>query len=221
MGRYVYVKERKTLPGQPGHWSEKKKAEAVVTWLATGSPIETSRLINVPVQTVKMWKSQPWWEEMVEDIRNNESQQTDNKMSKLINKALDMLVERMEEGNYQYDQKSGRIVKIPMNASDITKVTQTLFDKRQLIRKQPTSIKTSPENTEQKLLKLAQQFAAFVGKSQKQELVSDYIEGETVVQDDDGVYRVKEELEHAIHEEREEGLQEGASVGTQEETQSC
>ena len=52
-----------------------------------------------------------------------------------------MPVSRIEEGDYQYDQKTGRLVKIPLKARDLERITSGLFDKRQLIRKQPTNIK--------------------------------------------------------------------------------
>ena len=115
MGNWVYVKNKKTKPHEPGHWSEKKQLEVVTTYLALGNLSETSRVCNVPMRTVTLWKSQEWWSKLVNDIQSGEGQRTDNKMSKTIDKALDMLMERMEQGDYQYDQKTGRLVKVPLD----------------------------------------------------------------------------------------------------------
>lgn len=189
MGKMVYVRENKTKPGQPGYWKEAKKIEAVTTYLALGNLAETSRVINVPIPTLKDWKTQDWWKTYVEDIQSESNVATDKKISKIIDKALDLLVDRMDEGNYQYDQARGKLVKVPLNAQDLNKVATALFDKRQLIRKQPTSIKTNPENTEARLLKLAKEFAKFVGnKVPEERVVNDYIEGETVHVTEDGGY---------------------------------
>ena len=201
MGKMVYVRENKTKPGQPGHWKESKRIEAVTTYLALGNMAETSRVINVPLETLKDWKTQDWWKTYVEDIQSESNVATDKKISKIIDKALDLLIDRMDEGNYQYDQARGKLVKVPLNAQDLNKVTSSLFDKRQLIRKQPTSIKTNPENTEARLLKLAQEFAKFVGnKVPEEKIVNEYIEGETVHVTEDGGYVFQpEEVVNAVH----------------------
>lgn len=178
MGRYVYVKERKTLPYEKGHWSEKKHIEAITTYLATGNITETARLINVPVVTVRSWMQKDWWESTIKEIQNGEGQKQDNKMTKVIDRALEVLITRIEEGDYQYDQKTGRMVKVPLKARDLERVASGLFDKRQLIRKAPTNIKESDLNQAERLVKLAQQFAEMAGKKPVEKLVNEHIEGE-------------------------------------------
>ena len=191
MGRYVYVKERKTLPHQPGHWNKKKQLEVVTTYLALGNLSEASRLCNVPLSTVEKWKMSPWWKEVVDDIQNGEGQRSDSKMSKIIDKALDMLEKRIEDGDYQYDQKTGRLVKVPLKARDLERVASGLFDKRQLIRKKPTHI-TTAESQGDMLKKLAEQFAKFSGQITKEKVVDEYIDETTVEQLEDGTFVVKE-----------------------------
>ena len=178
MGRYVYVKEKKNKPYEPGHWSEKKHLEVITTYLATGNVAETSRLCNIPAVTVRNWMQKDWWEATVREIQSGDGQKQDNKMTKVIDRALEMLMTRIEEGDYQYDQKTGRLVKVPLKARDLERVASGLFDKRQLIRKQPTTLKESDLNQAERLLKLAQQFSEFAGKKVEEKVVSEFIEGE-------------------------------------------
>ena len=179
MGKFVYVREKKTLPHEPGWWDKKKQLEAVTTYLATGSIAETSRIINVPYRTVQSWKLESeWWPKVVEEIQSGENQKIDKKMSRIIDKTLEKLVERIEDGDYMYDQKTGRMVKVPLKARDLERITSGLFDKRQLIRKQPTNIKADPSNQADRLLKLAEQFASFAAGKEKEEpkeIVDEYI----------------------------------------------
>ena len=179
MGKFVYVREKKTLPHEPGWWDKKKQLEAVTTYLATGSIAETSRIINVPYRTVQSWKLESeWWPKVVEEIQSGENQKVDQKMSRIIDKTLEKLVERIEDGDYMYDQKTGRMVKVPLKARDLERITSGLFDKRQLIRKQPTNIKSDPSNQADRLLKLAEQFASFAAGKEKEEpkeIVDEYI----------------------------------------------
>lgn len=206
MGKMVYVRSKKTLPNQPGQWSEKKQLEVVTTYLATGSNAETSRLCNVPVATINTWKTTDWWSNLIKEIQGGEGQKQDNKMTKVIDKALDVLMDRIEGGDYQYDQKTGRIVKIPLKARDLERVASGLFDKRQLIRKQPTNIKVDALNQSDRLLALAEQFAKFAGQKIEEKVVNEYIEGE---------------YEDALYEEQQEGLQSGTSVGTLPQEEPC
>ena len=179
MGNWVYVKTKKTKPHEPGHWTEKKQLEVVTTYLALGTVSETARVCNVPPRTIRYWRAQDWWTQLVNDIQSGEGQRADNKMTKAIDKALDLLMDRMEQGDYQYDQKTGRLVKVPLKARDLERVASGLFDKRQLIRKQPTNIKASDLGQADRLVQLATQFAKLVGeKVEPEKLVNEYIEGE-------------------------------------------
>ena len=45
-------------------------------------------------------------------------------MSKVIDKTLGMLMSRIDEGDFQYDQKTGRLVKIPLKARDLERIYQ-------------------------------------------------------------------------------------------------
>ena len=178
MGRMVYVKNKKTKPHEPGHWSEKKQLEVVTTYLALGNLAETSRVCNVPLRTLDTWKKAPWWAELVTSIQSGEGQRADNKMSKTIDKALDLIMDRLEQGDYQYDQKTGRLVKVPLKARDLERVASGLFDKRQLIRKQPTNIKATDLGQADRLLQLAEQFATFANqKKLPEQVINEYIEG--------------------------------------------
>lgn len=162
--------------------------------------VETARVTNVPVSTLENWKRAEWWDETVQSIQSGEGQKQDNKMSKVIDKALDLILERMEQGDYQYDQKTGRLVKVPLKARDLERVASGLFDKRQLIRKQPTNIKASDMNQQEHLLKLAEQFALMATgkKPAEPKVVDEFIENDTVVELEDGTFIVKD-----MQEERE------------------
>jgi hypothetical protein len=84
---------------------------------------------------------------------------------------------------------------VPAKLRDLNVAFNSLIDKRQLIRKQPTKI-IEQQTTATQLQNLADQFAQFVTGKTKQEkfndLVEDVIEGETVVQNEDGTWEVKE-----------------------------
>ena len=190
IGRYVYVKNNKTKAGELGHWKDTKKLEVVATWLATGNLAETARITRVPVRTIEKWRVSDWWKQQVNNIQSEEDQKLDAKSSKVIERALDHLMDRIENGEFIYDQKTGQVIRTPAKLRDLNTAFNTLLDKRQLLRNKPTKI-VEQQQTATQLQNLAEQFAKFVKNTAPKEV--EYIEGETVVQNEDGVWEVKDE----------------------------
>lgn len=226
-GKYVYVaapKKNDISQDDRAQWSDKKKNEALAFYVANGSLAETSRQCQVPYSTIKLWRSQDWWKDRLRDIQNEEYDKLDSKLSKALDKALDNVMDRIENGDYQYDPKTGQLIRVGAKLRDLNVAFNGLMDKRQLIRKQPTKI-VEQQSTATQLTNLAAQFAAFVSGKPVKETVDQlaYMDGDNVEQDDDGVYRVVDntvEIDDAIYDERQEGLQEGISLGKEKETQT-
>ena len=191
MGKFVYVRENKTQANQPGWWKESKRIEVVTLYLSTGSPSETSRISGVPLKTVESWMGKDWWKELIAKIRSEEDQALDAKLSKSMDRALTELMDRLENGEYIYDQKTGKVKRMPAKLRDLNIAFNNILDKRQLIRKQPTKI-VEQQTTAVALQQLAESFAKFVNKTEKELPTHELIEGETVVQGEDGVYEIKE-----------------------------
>ena len=216
-GRYVYVKAPKRndiSQTDRGNWSEKKKNEALAFFVANGSITETSRAVQVPVSTLNKWKASDWWKDRIRDIQNEEYDKLDVKLSKALDKALDQVMNRIEHGDHIYDPRTGAIRQIPAKLRDVNNAFNSIMDKRQLIRKQPTKI-VEQQSTAAQLANLANQFAAFVSGKKPTDNLKDvtleFIEGETVEQDEDGTYRVIDNSlgdDDALYDQRETGLQE-------------
>lgn len=195
-GGWKYVKAPpKTKVGEIGWWSQQKKDEALAVFTATKSNTLTAQQINVPVATIINWRRQDWWKERLAEIQSQDYEKLDGKLSNVIDKALDAVMDRLENGEYQYDIITKKIKRVPAKLRDVNATLNQIIDKRQLIRKLPTKI-VEQQSTATQLAKLAQQFTEFVsGKVAVEkftDLVDQVIEGETVVQNADGTYSVKE-----------------------------
>lgn len=162
MGKFVWVKTKKKGAGTPGQWPESKKIELVTTYLATGSLLMSSGICKVPYTTCKHWKKQPWFKDMIANIRSEEKMELDAKVSKIVNKTLDVIVDRLDGGDYILDSKSGTVKRVPVKMRDAKSVMTDLFDKRQLLRNEPTSI-TESQTVDKRLEMLAERFEKFVG----------------------------------------------------------
>lgn len=225
-GKYVYVagpKKNDVSQADRAHWSDKKKNEVLAYYVANGSVADTSRHCAVPYRTIMMWKSQSWWKERVDAIKNEEYDKLDSKLTKALDKALDQVMDRIENGDEVFDSRTGGTIRVGAKLRDLNAAFNGLMDKRQLIRKQPTKI-VEQQSTAHQLQNLANQFAAFVSGKPVKETIDQvaFMDADNVQEDEDGVYRVVDnsvENTDAFHEEWEAGLQEGTSMGTCEEAQ--
>ena len=182
---YKYKKLKKTKAHQPGWWPEKIKMEAVTLWCSTGSPTTVSETLGIPLCTIETWKTLDWWKNAVEVLRNQDNEKLDSKLTKALDKALDKVLDLIDNGEFIYDQKTGKVKRMPAKLRDVNHAFNSLVDKRQLIRKLPTKIVESSQ-TEQKLKQLAVQFAEFVNQNKNKKEP----EALTLEQDDEGTYAV-------------------------------
>lgn len=210
MGYRVYIKNKKTKPHQPGWWDEKKKVEVVTTFLTTGDGKLTATICNVPYETIRTWKKQDWWKKYVEELRYEENAQLDTKLQKVMDKALDQVMDRLENGEFMYDPRTGQVKRVPAKLRDTGKILNDVIDKRQLIQKAEKKEQQKEQQliTADHLVQLAKAFADMAkGKKEKELSV---IEGEFTIEETDnrGLQNKEikdtseEEMNHAIHEER-------------------
>ncbi|MBL0233195.1 MAG: hypothetical protein IPQ08_05980 [Chitinophagaceae bacterium] len=96
----------------------------------------------------------------------------DNKLSKIVDKSLDAVLDRVENGDFVYDNKSGQIKRKPVNMRDVAKVSVDLLSKRELLRGNATERKEVTQvSVADQLKELALEFARWQKPQQPLELV--------------------------------------------------
>lgn len=156
-----------------GWYSDEEKLNAVALYATVGSNKELSRLTGINLNTINSWKGTEWWGECMRKIRFEMNDELDAKMTKIVDKALDQVIDRVEAGDYVID-KTGKVKRVPMKGRDLSVVTASVIDKRQLIRGEPTSISSKQTPAETRLEALAQEFAKFV-KARTIEVVNESV----------------------------------------------
>lgn len=153
-------KPRHTL----GEWhSDNKKIEACTAYLVLGKAPLVEQITGVPSGTIRRWKSEPWWEDLVAQIQAEDDQELDGKLAKRINKALDIVDDRLSSGDFMFDPKSGRFKRRPVALKDTWKVTKEMVDLRQHLRKNTTK-HVAAEAASDILKNLASEFAQMARK---------------------------------------------------------
>lgn len=150
-------------------WSDNKRIEVVTTWLALGKIPLVAACTKVPEGTIRQWRTQPWWKEMELSIQTDSDQELDAKLQKRVDKALDVVWDRLENGDFMYDPKTGEFVRKPVNMKDVNRVMVDMMDKRMLIRKQPKE-QQSQEAVADILKNLAREFATMAKNKMKEKV---------------------------------------------------
>lgn len=154
-------KNRSVAAGTNVQWSDKQKTEAVTSWLLLGNLAMTSRLLSIPEITLRVWKTTEWWKTLVEEIKTQENIQMSGRLKKIVDASLTAVEDRLVNGDWVYDNKTGQMMRKQVAMKDAHKVSTDLMDRQLALEKaiKPVSVE---EQNDDKLLKLAEKFAAFV-----------------------------------------------------------
>ena len=150
-----------------GKWSPEKKIEVVTKWLAIGNLRQVSEDTGVSYGLMRRWRIEPWWQEIEAEIKASRHTQVDNKLSKIVDKSLELLQDRLENGDFVLNQKTGEVFRKPISIRDANKVAVDMLTRQVAQEKLQVEVKdTNQKQTIQDQLKLlADEFAKFNGKA--------------------------------------------------------
>ena len=153
-------KKSKYYQYKKANWDDNQKLQAVATYVMLGNLTETALATSIPRDTLKTWKSSDWWKELQLQIRDEDVQQLDSNLQRVIDKALRAVEDRLDNGDYQYDPKTGKAIRIPIKAQIALKTTTELLTKQEKLRDSPAKLEVE-KTIDARLMKLAEEFARF------------------------------------------------------------
>jgi hypothetical protein len=175
-------------------WSDSQKIEAVTTFLMLGNVTLTAATLRIPLITLQQWRRTAWWKELEADIRKQDNLVLSHSLKKIVDKSLAIVSDRLENGDYIYDQKKSALVRKPVPLKDAHKVVTDFVNQQQKLIT-PEAHTIAEEGIKERLEKLAKSFEAFAEKQTTKPavIVTDVI--------------FQEESDNAVYAKREEGLQ--------------
>lgn len=143
------------------HWPVEKKIEAVTAFLTLGNLRQVAAVVGVSYGMVKQWKLMPWWKELEAEIIASRRVTQVNKLSKIVDKSLDVIGDRLEKGDFIYNNKSGEVIRKPVNLKDATSAANALMQRSAIIEKltRDEVVAETTASINDQLKNLAEQFA--------------------------------------------------------------
>jgi hypothetical protein len=166
-GTATYVKKPSS---EGGHYTYKEKCKILSTYISTGNMALTARLCAIPEITLRSWKTKPWWNEMLDELIIQDKVETNKNLKRISDQALAVVADRLIDGNHQYDQKSGEIIRVPVNVRDAHRIAVDMLGAQNEIEERIESLSHRTEQTvgNDALAKLAEQLAKFAkGETKK------------------------------------------------------
>ncbi len=164
------LKDREAKKRVPGGWfSDKQKLEAVQMWLITGSMPATAAALNINVSTIEKWRYTDWWKELSDQIKAEGRVKLSGRLQKIVGRTLDQLEDRIENGDFILDSKTGQIVRKPLMARDLTRITTDFMASSQKLES-VTKEEATVQAIEDRLKLIAENFASFAKKVRKVEV---------------------------------------------------
>lgn len=175
-------------------WPVEKKIEAVTTYLVLGSLRQVAAATNVSYGMIKQWRIQPWWKEVEAEIVASRRIAQGSKLSKIVDKSLDVIDDRLSNGDIVLNNKTGELIRKSVSLRDATTAANALMQRAAILEKlqQDDKVLETQVSIKDQLVSLAAEFAKMNGRSKENAESIEY-----------------KETDNALHEERETGLRSG------------
>ena len=110
------------------------------------------------------WKNADWWPELVAQVKKQKQAKTNNSIVKLIEQSLDVMQDRLDNGDWVFDQKNGTSVRKPVSVRDATAIATSLLQRQQVAEEMESRQATTSATVQETLSLLAAEFKKYTGK---------------------------------------------------------
>lgn len=76
---------------------------------------------------MRHWRLTDWWKEIEDNLRAEENLELSAHLQKRIGKALALMDDRMENGDFMYDPRTGNCTRKPVSMRDLNKAVDTFI----------------------------------------------------------------------------------------------
>ena len=146
-------------------WTDKTKA--VQLFILTGNLRLVAEQTSIPYNQLYDWKKEEWWASLVEELRVAAKAKRGTQLSNIVDTSLDLVQDRLENGDWIYDQKAGKLVRKPVSLKDVTAVANGLMDKQIQMEALADRADQNKTTVQETLNMLAKEFQKLTRNQQK------------------------------------------------------
>jgi len=153
------------LANQGSKYSDQDRYAAMACYAVHGNFTKCKDLLVIPVKTIHDWSKSEWWLSAIEQVRSEKQDEIDSGVQKIIDRAIDSVITRLDKGDEMITSKGETLYKA-VSARDSATILGIAFDKQRILRMLPTTITATTGSD--KLLKLLNNFEEIAHKKTKE-----------------------------------------------------
>lgn len=157
--KYIPMSNELKIKNLQEKHSWEKKYQVVGCYMELSSLQKTADVCKVGVATISGWKKQPWWSEIEARILREKALEHDGKLSKIIDRALAIVEDRLENGEQVLNNKTGTLVSKPVSLRDTTNTLSALAARQKNVRNELSGVSEEKASVKETLALLAKEFA--------------------------------------------------------------
>ena len=139
-------------------YSWEKKMDVVSLYMLLGNLRVVSEKMDVPYNTLAEWKRSDWWPEIVAQIQRQRKNKTTESLTQLVESGIEILKDRLDNGDYILNNKTGEVVRKPVSAKDATAIVNHLLGRQIQIEELTNKFDHKPESVADTLATIAAEF---------------------------------------------------------------
>lgn len=153
---------RKTFKGEKddsGDWTYDTKITVCELLQNLGNARATSELTEVPMMTIRHWQKQDWWPEILHEVQKQKRLELNSRLNKIVDTALSKIEDRLENGDYFFNQKTGTIERKQVSLRDANQVAKDILGQQISLQKIDNGQADFQTSAKDLLTNLANEFA--------------------------------------------------------------
>ena len=191
--------------------SWEKRLNCVARFMLLGNMRLVSEQTGVSYDTLAEWKRSEWWPEMVDQLRRQKKQKTSDSITKVVEQSLEIMQDRLDNGDPFFNQKTGKIEYKPVGVRDVTTIASSLLQRQIQLEELAERSAVKTDTVQETLATLAKEFQKWNKKSPEIINVEDAVVVEKPVHHLHKYMVQRRKEGNALHDQRKEGIQEGGS----------
>lgn len=148
--------------------SWEKRMDAVAKYMLLGNMRVVSEQTGIQYSTLVDWKKSDWWPEMVDQIRRQKKTKTSDSITKIIEGSLEVLQDRLENGDWVLNNKTGEIIRKPVGVKDAAVIANQLMQRQIQLEDLIERNSKSTDSVQETLVALATEFAKWQKKNKRE-----------------------------------------------------
>ena len=174
--RQKYSELVKIVPNGFGYTAY-QRIDAIFAYFVTGYIREAARLCNISENTMLSWAQSSWWKSAIQKVKELKQEELDVQYTSIIDQTVGEIVDRIQNGDERLN-RDGEAVRVKVGAKDLMLVNAMAFDKRALLRRDPTEISQKTITVEDRNKILSEQFRKIARNE-------NIIEGEVTIEENE------------------------------------